>query len=628
MDIRFKLLSVGLLFSVALSAQFQWVNSIGGTGSETGKSITTDASGNVYTTGTFRSTVDFDAGPGTTNITSAGFDDVFVTKHGASGNLLWAVSMGGGSNDNGHAIYVDPSGNIYITGVFYGVGDFDPGSGVVNLIAASETVFIVKLNSSGTLAWAKQLSSVSGVTNFSTSLAVDATGNVYTAGYYEGTVDFDPGPSSDNFISQGGTDAFVSKLDSAGNYVWARMFQGTSNEGILGLDIDAAGNILLTGHFSGTTDFDPNTSTLNLTSNGSTDIFISKQDASGGILWVKQIGGSSYDCGNALVTDANNNIYATGYYVETVDFDPGAGVTNLTGSPGAGQTYALKLDASGNFVWARTAINTIAGSEGKTIAFDASGIIYIAGFFQNDADVNPGAAVTNLPVEGSDESFITAIDNMGYFMWATHFNCGSSDIIYGIAVSSGGAIYTTGYYIGTADFDPSGLVASRTSNGQQDAFIHRLGDCLVVTDVTTSGATLIATAAVTGYQWIDCSNGQPVAGETNQTFTPSVPGSYQALISTGSCSDTTSCTVITSVIEQSTVVFNVYPSPSSGEVTLQLQYGYNNATIEVINSVGQLIVTETMNSSSITIQLPEENGIYLVRVKANGSSAIQRVIKQ
>jgi hypothetical protein len=627
MKIKFTLLCASVLLSASLSAQFQWVNAIGGSGADVGNSITTDASGNVYTTGKFQSTVDFDAGPGTTNLTSAGFDDVFVTKHGPSGNLLWAVNMGGGSNESGNAITVDASGNIYITGVFYGVGDYDPGAGVVNLNAATETVFIVKLNSTGTLAWARQLTSVSAVSNYSNSIAVDASGNVYTAGAYEGTVDFDPGPGSDNFISQGGTDAFVSKLDSAGTHVWARMFQGTSSEVNLGLDVDAAGNLVLTGRFSGTTDFDPNISTLNLTSNGSTDIFISKLDASGGIIWAKQIGGSSYDCGNALVTDGTNNIYATGYYVETVDFDPGAGVSNLTGAMGAGQTFALKLDASGNFLWAKTALNTIAGSEGKTIAFDASGIVYIAGYYQNDADVNPGAGVTNLPVEGSDESFITAIDVMGYFMWATHFNCGSSDIIYGIATGSGGAIYTTGYYFGTADFDPTGQVASRTSNGQQDAFIHRLGDCLVVTEVTSTGTTLMATAAVTGYQWIDCANGQPIVGATDQTFTPGSPGSYQALISTGSCSDTTPCVVITRVTEHEVEVFTAYPNPTTGILTIQLNTS-NDALIEVFNATGQLLLSERALNNVVTIEFPQETGIYLVRVTIEGATSTQKVIKE
>src|ERR1035437_9575750 len=130
---------------------FLWAKSMGGTGNDIGYSIALDASGNVYTTGYFYGTVDFDPGAGTFNLTSAGNYALFISKLDASGNFVWAKQIGGTSSGAlGQFISLDASGNIYTTGCFFGTVDFDPGAGTSNLTSSSTNdIFVSKLDASG-----------------------------------------------------------------------------------------------------------------------------------------------------------------------------------------------------------------------------------------------------------------------------------------------------------------------------------------------------------------------------------------------------------------------------------------------------------------------------------------------
>ncbi|HOZ31121.1 MAG TPA: SBBP repeat-containing protein, partial [Bacteroidales bacterium] len=133
---------------------------------------------------------------------------------------------------------------------------------------------------------------------------------------------------------------------------WANAMGGTDYDSGNSISTDALGNIYITGSFSGTADFDPSASTYNLTSAGSGDIFIQKLDASGNFVWAKVMGETYDDIGYSISTDASGNSYITGYFFETVDFDPSEGTYNLI-SVGARDIFIQKLDASGNFVWAK-----------------------------------------------------------------------------------------------------------------------------------------------------------------------------------------------------------------------------------------------------------------------------------
>ena len=349
----YLLILIGL-FITKIQAQdlsLTWAKGIGGTMNDQGKSIAVDATGNVYTTGIFSGTVDFDPSTIVINLTSTGLTDIFITKQDPMGNLVWAKTMGGTSDDVSNAIFIDIIGNIYITGSFKNIVDFDPNSGIVNItsIGASD-IFITKLDVNGSLVWAKAMGGIGD--DMGTSLAVDANGSVYTIGQFIDIVDFDPNIGSVTLISAGNLDIFISKLDASGNFVWAKAMGGINNEFGQSIAIDTIGNIYITGIFSGTVDFDPNIIVANLISAGITDTFITKLDATGNLIWAKSIGGLGFDQSYSITLDASNNVYTTGYFSGTADFDPSIGVTSLT-SNGFEDIFISKLDASGNFIWAK-----------------------------------------------------------------------------------------------------------------------------------------------------------------------------------------------------------------------------------------------------------------------------------
>jgi hypothetical protein len=389
---------------VNASGNFVWGKSIGGAGTDEGNSIAIDVNGNVCVAGSFSLTADFDPGAGTFSMTSAGTEDIYILKLDAAGNFVWAKQMGGTGTDIAYGIATDAAGNLFTTGYFNNTVDFDPGPGTFfETSLGFAEIFVSKLNASGNFVFEKTLTGPS--TNIANAIALDALGNIYTTGYFLSSLDFDPGPGVYTLTSNGGPgDIFISKLDASGNFVWAKSIGGSAFDVGYSITVDPSGNVLTTGYFQSATDFDPGPGISSLTSNGVTDIFISKLDASGNFVWAKQIGGTSNDLGFAITTDGAGSVYTTGYFTSTVDFDPGVGTYTLTGT--AGDIFISKLSAAGNFVWAaKTGSASI--DEGHSITVDNMGIIYTTGFFDTNVDFDPGGGTYFLNSFGSsDDIFV------------------------------------------------------------------------------------------------------------------------------------------------------------------------------------------------------------------------------
>ena len=459
---------------------FAFSKGIGGVDNDFGNDIATDANGNIYTTGYFFGTVDFDPGAGTSNLISAGETDVFVSKLDSSGNLLWAKKMGGTSFDRGNSIAVDASGNVYSTGYFFTTADFDPGVGVSDLISkGAYDIFISKLDSNGNFVWAKSMGDASN--DQGSSIVIDSNSNVYTTGRFEGIVDFNPSAGTANLTSAGASDVFVSKLDGNGGFFWAKKMGGTGSDGGNGLVVDSTANIYTTGAFGGTADFDPSAGVTNLVSAGQIDIFISKLNSNGDIVWAKGMGGTGNEISTGIAIDSNSNIYSTGYFSSTADFDPGVVTANLNNLGGT-DIYISKLDSNGNFVWAKS-MGGASNERSYGIDVDLNNNIYTTGYFAGTADFDPGANTSDLTSAGSDDIFISKLDGNGNYIWAKSMGGTDLESGNGIAVSAGGGVYTTGYFYGTADLDPSAGTASFDSLGKGDIFISKLNDAPTFADV-------------------------------------------------------------------------------------------------------------------------------------------------
>ncbi len=360
---------------------FEWVQTWGGSFSDRGYAVAADGSGNVYATGYFHGTADFDPGGGDPH-TSNGSWDVFLSKFDSSGNFEWARTWGGSDEDRGSGVASDGLGNVYITGYFWNKADFDPGGGDPHTSNGECDSFLSKFDSLGNFEWARTWGG--SIEDWGLGVAADGSGSAYAAGYFMGTVDFDPG-GGDLHNSNGGRDVFVSKFDSYGNFEWAQTWGGSVRDYAYGVAADDPGNVYVTGHFSGTVDFDPGGGNLH-TSNGQRDAYLSKFDSSGNFEWARTWGGSNRDCGYGVADDGFGNVCVTGHFNGTVDFDPGGG--NPHTSNGLSDAFLSKFDSAGNFVWART----WGGSDteiGLGIATDGSGNVCVTGRFHDTVDFAP-----------------------------------------------------------------------------------------------------------------------------------------------------------------------------------------------------------------------------------------------
>ncbi|MBK8367727.1 MAG: SBBP repeat-containing protein [Bacteroidetes bacterium] len=389
------------------SGNLIWVKSMGGPSWDNGFSIAVDISGNVYSTGVFSGTADFDPNSNVINLTSAGSYDIFVLKLDTYGNYLWAKKMGGTLTDNALALTIDASCNVYTTGTFLGTADFDPSATTVNLNSVgADDIFISKLDSAGNYVFAKRMGG--SQTDVAYSITVDALGNIYTTGDFYGTADFDPSISIANLTSVGANDIFISKLNSNGNFVWAKSMGGASPENSRSIVVDASGNIYTTGSFYGATDFDPNGGIANLVSNGSYDIFVSKLDSSGNFIWAKNMGGVSADFGFSIAVDGVSNVYTTGTIAGTADFDPNIGIINLT-SNGGDDIFISKLNSLGNFSWAISMGDT-ARDVGYSISVDGINNVYTAGWYNGTVDFDPSASALHLTSVGSNDIYVNKLN--------------------------------------------------------------------------------------------------------------------------------------------------------------------------------------------------------------------------
>lgn len=454
-------ISLAFIFCIVNSANAQnssllWAKQMGGIGDESGSAVALDASGNVYTIGSFSGTVDFDPGAGIYNLTAINSKDIFIEKLDASGNFVWAKQLCGLSTVfAGYlSIAVGKNGNVYTTGALNGTGDFDPGPGVYNLTSINnDDIFISKLDANGNFIWAKQMGGISF--DESHAIVLDASENVYTTGEFNGTSDFDPGPGIYNLSTTGGNSGFVSKLDVNGNFVWAQQVGGRNFD----IKVDAYKNVYTTGIFAGTVDMDPGPGVYNFTALY-IDIFVSKLGPNGDFVWAKQFAGSAghtvFTNSYSINIDDHGNVYTTGVFINTFDFDPGPGVFNL-GGPGA---FVSKLDANGDFIWAIKP-NTFCNK----VFTDAASNIYIG--------------------QGSSISKYNFNSNL---IWTKQIG-GSGDF----TIDAVGNIIASGGFSATQDFDPGPDTYNMTSSGGSDIFILKLkGEPITYTHpkIYTSKGTL------------------------------------------------------------------------------------------------------------------------------------------
>lgn len=414
------------------------------------KSVTTDASGNIYIAGEYQGTASF----GTTTITSVSNNnyDIFLAKYTHDGTLAWVQSAGGSTYDGASSIAVDATENVYITGSYSGTATF--GSTATTSTGFYD-IFVAKYNSSGVLQWVQ--SAGGSEYDYGNSIAIDGTGNAYITGRYNGTATF----GAITKTSVGADDIFVAKYNGSGAVQWVQSAGGITNDNATSMALDVSGNIYITGDYSGTATF----GTINKTAVGGHEIFVAKYDSVGGTWsWVQSAGAANDDYSTSIALDNLGYLCITGNYYGNCTF----GSTTIT-SAGIYNGYIAKYSVSGSLSWVKNLPST-SNNYPKSVAFDVAGNIYVTGTFSGTSNFDAIAKTS----AGYSDIFIAKYNANGNAQWVqaikstlTSFNPSSNSI----NVDAANNIYTTGSIALTFTF---GNYTKTVAYGIVDSYIARL----------------------------------------------------------------------------------------------------------------------------------------------------------
>ncbi|MCH8902404.1 MAG: T9SS type A sorting domain-containing protein [Bacteroidetes bacterium] len=545
-------------------------------------------------------------------------------------NYHWAKSMGSSGNTNSDdwatSIATDGSGNVFVTGIFQKVADFDPGPGTANLTPFNHNfdIFFAKYDANGNYLWAKNIGGV--YSDYGWAITTDNSGNVLITGYFLDTVDFDPGAGTANLTSKGASrNIFFAKYDDNGNYLWAKSINANIDGVGKAITMDGSGNVILTGSFTDTADFDPGAGTVNLISNGSRDIFFAKYDVNGNYLWAKSIGGSGYDGAESIIVDASGNILITGSFRDTVDFDPGAGTVNLISD--SIDMYFAKYDLNGNLVWVKNVNN----AGGYSITLDGSGYILLTGYCSDTADFDPGAGTANLISKGANDVFIAKYDTGGNYIWARNMGGSGADVAFSIATNSSNDVVITGYFMDTTDFDPGAGTMNLYGNGSVDVFVAGYDSNGNYLWAISIGSSKIDDG------WgiaIDGSDDVLVAGRLGATadFDPG-PG-VANLTSNGRVDiffAKYSMSPLVGIIENNIdSEISVYPNPTNNKVYIKLNDTPAELSVTLVNLLGQEILKSSFkNTQIIDLAIGQlKSGLYFIRIDADDKTTLFKIIKE
>jgi len=487
---QFFLIATFIGFGMMVNAQtFQWAKEFNGNGNNAGYSLVQNSAGEMYISGSFEGTVDFDAGDGVYNLTAFGDRDAFIEKMDADGNFMWVKQIGGTDSDYVRNSCLDNDGNIFITGSFKGISDMDPGDDDYYFTSlGGEDMFVLELDEDGNFVWAGHMGGP--LDDHATSISIAPSGNIYIAGYFLGMADFDPSDTAEYYLQATGQAIFVEKLNINKQFIWAGMMGGSGFDYCQNMCLDDDENVYTIGMFGGTADFDPGDGTEYLNAVGDRDIFVSNLNSDGEYVWAKSMGGNLIEAGQFIEYDNIGNLLLTGNFQGTVDFDPGEGNYYMT-SMGDYDIFIGKLDMEGNMVWMKQ-IGGAGSDGGWALALDSDNNVYSTGYFSETADFNPGDETFEMTSFGDIDIFVSKLDESGNFVWAADMGGELYDRGLSIITDDQSNIITTGMFEGTADFDPSGNNYYLNGLGDYDVFISRLGTELLGLDKKESNNFIIA----------------------------------------------------------------------------------------------------------------------------------------
>jgi|GEM_PF-4661184 len=375
--------SLGFIVKYSSAHELIWARQFGGSDGTTYSSgLDVDSNGNAFVTGNTSST---SAVFGSSTLPGDSTNDAFLARLDSDGNFEWVRRWGGTSFVYGESVQVGAGGIIHVGGSLYGTADLDPSANTFSRTSAGGSDgYISRFTSNGAFISAV---SIGGTLNDSIlRTVVDAAGNTYATGSFNGTAQF----GSHVLNSAGGGDYFLLKMNAGGSIEWVRQVAGAANGGAGSrLSLDSAGSVILAGYFTESINFGPGTPTL--VSGGNEDSFITKWDATGTLLQVGQLSGLERVRVTGLTVGKDDVMTIVGWFAGTADLDPGSNellVTTLDAQNG----FILRMHSGGNVM---TVLQTSGGGVIRDVTQDAKGNISAFGTFSSTVSLPTGQVFVN-----------------------------------------------------------------------------------------------------------------------------------------------------------------------------------------------------------------------------------------
>lgn len=627
-----------------------WVKSLNESGTPSpgswyvseGNGIDTDSEDNVIVCGSFDTETDFDPGAEVYNLSTNGSTDIFVLKMNTDGEFIWSFSIGGANADNAIAVTTDNEDNIYVTGTFNDVVDFDPDpdneiildANLYTATWASAATFILKLDPDGNVLWAHGIAN-DNKGGLPHDIVSDSENNVMITGYFTGLTDFGHGDEAGLYT--GSHDCYLLKLDSESNFLWLQVLESTGFNIGYAIDVDPDDNIYHCGQYGSSVDFDQSDDEFIMTAEGYYDSFVQKLDPDGELIWAKSIGGSSavYAYDIAIDTHGEHDVFLTGTFGGTVDFDPNETEYILSASITEDfwmqNIFIEKLNPDGGFTWAEK-IDDSDSSTSTTIFPTSDGGVVISGQFVGSPDFDPSDNEFTLTTSGGTDAF------MAKYLYCLSESFGLSEnnlpeIVAECDVNelplptamNGCGLYFQGTPNISFPITEEGEYIINWTYENSDGQILNQNQQLTIAYTNTAVEHiedhLTAVESAYSYQWVDCDNdNSPVLGATEQDFYPGLWGNFAVEITNeDGCVHTSECLNYFGVglsENQFDTEINIYPNPTTGHITLDFNHYYDQLKIRVIDILGNEVTQKGVKQINKTdFYIDAAKGWYFIEIE-------------
>ena len=637
----------------------QWGTRVGNAGYCGALGTAVDASGNIYTTGYFAGTVDFNPGAAVNNLVATGDYDAYLQKLDVNGNFVWAVKMGQTQGDRGEKVTIDVAGNIIVTGT---------SNGLFNLGLGRPDIAVWKYNSMGALQWSKKIGF--NYFDYATSVTTDAANNIYIAGTFENTVDFNPGGTPQTLTSTGNLkDMYVLKLMANGNFRWVKQFvSATGNpEKVQQIKYNSGnGKIYFGGVLYGKTDFNPSIAiadTFYLQSNvnpSSKAVFISELDTAGNFINAVVIGDATEILfGDLDINAAGDKICLTGGYRATVDFNPGAGIFTMDAGLNVGTAiYACILNANLSFqsAFQLPSLTPFTNSVGLSVKFDNGNNLYLGGRCEGTVDLAPNAPTVNYTSNGGMDMFLIKVNSSNNFVYGGATGNATDQVVSGLDINSNGELYIIGSFAGTLNFDMHGGNFPMTATGLGDAYIVKYAPSFPLpihyksfnvellhnnsVEINWVTSSEVGTSHFEIERSADASNWRKI-GEVNAQGNSQVEANYQWTdkeIFTGTMyyrikqvdiDGQFSYSSVEQIFKTTSSDINIYPNPCNMILNISTPANDQASTIEIYSLDGKRILSEQLTEANHKIDVNTlTKGTYMLRVFNSEKTFTTKFVRQ